>query len=244
VRDKKSYRHQFVQANGRTLFVNHTAMPHGGFINTFTDISEQRSAEQALQESEKRLRAVIDNVADAIHMWAFSRVDPAEFEPFDPCDSITAAVEHMGQRIALGNIDLTVSLPRDCGEVLGQPRRLKEVAINLLRNALEAVTAHPRAGDGAFIGTIEVSLRAEEDMVRIKVADSGGGIAPEVKEHLFGPFVTGTGLGLSVCHGIVEAMNGKIDTATRLDGTEFTVILPLHKAKRNARLKLRSTGRQ
>lgn len=243
VRNKESHSHNFVQANGRALFVNHTAMPGGGFINTFTDISRQRNAEQALQHSEERLRAVVENVADALHMRAFSRVDPAAFEPFDPRDSITAAVESMERQMALAKIDLTASLPRDCGKVLGQPRRLRQVVANLLWNAQGSVTAHPRAGDGTSIGTIDVSLRAEEGMLRIKVSDSSGGIAPEVKEHFFGPF-TGTGLGLPVSHGIVEAMNGKIDVATRPDGTDFTIILPLHKAKHKARRKIRSTGRK
>ncbi len=414
VRNKESYRQEFVQANGRTLFVSHTAMPGGGFVNTFTDISEQRRAEQALQESEERLRAILDNMADAIittdkaglirsynsaasrifgyavdeaigmdirtlipnpdfrprnqtsgtcnsetlaqrrdgtmfpidiavtsvnltgrrlqiaivrdiaeqkviqahllqssklatlgemsaamahemsqplstvllaagnglaridrkvatedylreileliaaqaerlgklivHMRAFSRVDPAEFEPFDPRDCVTAAVEFMRHQVALGNIDLKVSLPRDCGEVLGQSSQLEQVVINLLRNAHESVTAHPRTGEGTFIGTIEVSLLAEEGLVRIKVVDTGGGIAPEVKERIFEPFFTtkcvgqGTGLGLSVSHGIVAAMNGKIDVATRMEGADFTVILPLHKATRKARQKIRSTG--
>ncbi len=243
VRNKKSYSQDFVQANGRTLFVNHTAMPGGGFINTFTDISKQRWAEQALQESEQRLRAIVDNVADALHMRAFRRVDPAAFEPFDPRDSITAAVESMQRQMMLAKIDLTMSLPRDCGEVLGQPRRLKQAVVNLLRNAHGSMTAHPRAGDKAFVGTIDVSLRVEEGVVRIKVADSSGGIAPDVTEQFLGSF-TGTGLGLTVSRGIVEAMNGKIDVATRLDGTDFTIILPLHKVARKAGRKIRSSGRK
>lgn len=243
VRNKESYSQDFVQANGRTLFVSHTAMPGGGFINTFTDISKQRNAEQALQQSEERLRAVVENIADALHMRAFSRVDPAAFEPFDPRDSITAAVESMERQLALAKIDLRVSLPRHCGKVLGQPKRLRQVVANLLWNAQGSVTAHPLAGDGTFIGTIDLSMRAEEGMLRIRIAYSAGCTAPEAKEHVFGPF-TGTGLGLPVSHGLVEAMNGKIDVAARPDGTDFTIILPLHKAKSKPRQKKRSAVRR
>lgn len=246
VRNKASYRREFVQSNGRRLFVSHSAMPGGGFINTFTDISDQRGAEQALLQSEERLHAILDNVAEAIHTRAFSRVDPAEFERFDPRDSISAAVESMAAPMARDKVDLTVSLPRSCGEVLGQPRRLRQVVVNLLRHAHGFVSAHPRTGNGAFIGTIGVSLRTEEGMVRIKVSHDAGSVAPEIEERISEPLFTGTQLGLSVSRGIVEAMNGKIDIATRLDGADFTVILPLHQAKARprSRPKARSAARR
>jgi PAS domain-containing protein len=243
--NKESYRRDFVRANGLTLFVSHTAMPGGGFVNTFTDISEQRRAEQALRESEEHLRVILDNVADAI-----MTIDKSDFEPFDPRDSITAAVELMARQMTLANIDLTISLPPDCGAVLGRPSQLQQVMIDLLRNAHESVIAQPRTGEGSHIGTIEVSLRAEEGMVRIKVADSGGGMARELDNRIGEPILTagcvdtGSGLGLWVSQGIVAVMNGRIDVARTLDGAAFTVILPLHHAKRQVRRKVRTISRR
>ena len=60
------FRTEYSYPNGVTLFVNRAPMPGGGLINTFTDMSERKRAEQALRESEERLRAILDNVADAI----------------------------------------------------------------------------------------------------------------------------------------------------------------------------------
>lgn len=73
-------------------------------------------------------------------------------------------------------------------------------------------------------------------MVCVKVADQGPGIAPEVLPHIFEPFYSqkksdglpGMGLGLSVCHSLVQAMGGWIEVRTEVGlGTTFTVFLPL-----------------
>jgi PAS domain S-box-containing protein len=60
------YRTEYTYPTGVTLFVNRAPMPGGGLINTFTDMSERKRAEQALRQSEESLRAILDNVADAI----------------------------------------------------------------------------------------------------------------------------------------------------------------------------------
>jgi PAS domain S-box-containing protein len=405
-RNGQSYQREFLQANGRTLFVSHTAMPGGGFINTFTDISDRKRAELALQESEERLRAILDNVADAIittdraglvqscnaaaanifgytaeeaigmdirrlipssnfeprnqfsrvqasetvacrkdgslfpidiavtsvelpgrwlqiaivrdigqqkalqaqlfqasklatlgemaaamahemnqplnvmrmaadnglarierkmateaylrenlaliaaqaerlgkiivHMRVFSRVDPAEFESFDPRGSVTAAVELMSPQFALCNIQVSISLLDDCGEVLGLPSQLEQVMINLLSNAQDAVIANPRSCQDTGIGAITVGMTEEEGMIRIKVCDTGRGIPSETIGRIFDPFFTtkevgkGTGLGLSVSYGIIAAMGGKIDVFSSADGATFTVILPARRLPASA----------
>lgn len=87
------------------------------------------------------------------------------------------------------------------GVVRGSADRLKQVVLNLLLNAVDAVD-----GEGEVI----LELAAEGDTAVIAISDDGPGIAPEVRDHLFEPFVTtkpvgrGTGLGLAVCHTIVE----------------------------------------
>jgi len=107
---------------------------------------------------------------------------------------------------------------------------LKQVLINLVRNAAEAI-------DGA--GTVTLRTRAaraplgvrETDAVILEVADSGKGIAPEVEKRLFDPFFstkeTGTGLGLSIAARIVERHGGLLQYQTRPGhGTTFGVVLP------------------
>ncbi len=62
----EAFRTEYTFASGITLLVNRAAMPGGGLINTFTDMTERKLAELAVRESEERLRAILDNVADAI----------------------------------------------------------------------------------------------------------------------------------------------------------------------------------
>jgi signal transduction histidine kinase len=105
---------------------------------------------------------------------------------------------------------------------------LHQVLVNLLLNALQAMP------DG---GTLRVSIDGDADEVRVAVADTGRGIAPGDLPHLFEPFFTtgdgragerrGTGLGLSVSWGLVQAHGGRIDVqSTPEQGSTFTVRLP------------------
>ncbi|HEX4678565.1 MAG TPA: ATP-binding protein [Gaiellaceae bacterium] len=112
---------------------------------------------------------------------------------------------------------------------LADPMRLKQVLLNLVANAIK----YNSEGGSVTIDVSETGL----GMVSIAVTDTGAGIAPEKLEHLFTPFerlgaehgsVPGSGLGLVVTKGLVEAMGGSISvTSTIGSGTTFTVELPL-----------------
>jgi len=95
--------------------------------------------------------------------------------------------------------------------------QIQQVLVNLIRNAVDVLTESP----GRRELTIATAL-PEVGMVEISVADSGAGLAPQVREHLFQPFVTtkqkGMGLGLSICRTIVEAHGGKIAADERPGG--------------------------
>ncbi|QQR48389.1 PAS domain-containing protein [Myxococcus xanthus] len=103
------------------------------------------------------------------------------------------------------------------------PDQLRQVLINLVRNAFQA--AGPR-------GHVKVALTRAENEARIRIWDSGGGITEEMMGHLFEPFFTtrdgGTGLGLSTAHSIIRAHGGAIRVRSNPEeGTEFVVGLPL-----------------
>ncbi len=105
----------------------------------------------------------------------------------------------------------------------GDPLKLKEVIINLLKNSLEAT----EEGDSI---TLDVSTK--DRTLLIKVTDNGCGIAPEYLSSLFEPFVThkptGTGLGLAIAKGIIASHQGDISVESRKNnGTVFTICLPL-----------------
>ena len=102
--------------------------------------------------------------------------------------------------------------------------QLNQVVLNLLVNAAQAIDAR---------GRITISTGCEADRVWFEVADTGGGIEPEVLERIFEPFYTtkppgqGTGLGLSISYGIVQKHHGSINVTTQPgQGTTFRVSLP------------------
>jgi two-component system sensor kinase FixL len=103
--------------------------------------------------------------------------------------------------------------------------QIQQVVLNLVRNALEAMELVDRR-------ELRIATGARNGMAEVTVTDSGPGIAPEIAERLFQPFVstkeTGMGLGLSICREIVEAHHGRLTASPRPDGgTTFRFSLPL-----------------
>ena len=123
--------------------------------------------------------------------------------------------------------------------VLGDPTQVHQVLMNLATNAVQAMPSRGRLRvslevlrrDAPRIAT--VGTLAAGEYVVLEVADSGTGIPPEILERIFDPFFTtkevgvGTGLGLSLVHGIVIALGGAIDVASTVgEGSVFSVYLP------------------
>jgi len=112
-------------------------------------------------------------------------------------------------------------------KVNGSASELREVLVNLILNALDAM---PNGGD---LSVAVASWPNDPDQVALSVRDSGVGMTPEVRAHCFEPFFTtkgpgGTGLGLAMCYGIVRRHGGDItvESATG-EGTTVTIVLPI-----------------
>ena len=124
------------------------------------------------------------------------------------------------------DVSLVSELAPDLPRVSLSHPRLVQVLLNLLLNAGEVV---PREG-----GRVVIGARASgEGRVRVTVEDNGPGIPAEIRAHLFEPFFTtkpvgqGTGLGLAVCRGLVEAAGGTLVAETgSLGGARFVIELP------------------
>ncbi len=139
-----------------------------------------------------------------------------------------AARKIIGKEIE--DVRLDVDLPPSL-VVRGQRTQLTHLFINLLSNAGKALAAHASNG----IKTITVRATAEaDDRVTIEVWDNGPGIPEDILNRVFEPFFTtrevgsGMGMGLSICHTIVESHQGSMRVANRPEGGAiFTINLPL-----------------
>jgi signal transduction histidine kinase/iron only hydrogenase large subunit-like protein len=121
------------------------------------------------------------------------------------------------------NIKIKKVFDRNLQAIVADETQLKQVFLNIILNAAQAM-------EGS--GKLTISTVFDKKQIKVKIADTGPGIPPEVMVHLFDPFYTtkekGTGLGLAISYGIVEHHRGKIDVETDLGkGTTFIITLPV-----------------
>jgi len=122
------------------------------------------------------------------------------------------------------DVEFTTQLDFDHDLLLMDPVQIQQVLVNLIRNALEAM-------ENSAVKKLVISCtKSDSKMARIAVSDSGPGLEPHVAERLFHPFIStkssGMGLGLSICHTIVNAHGGKIWVEpSELGGTSFNFTL-------------------
>ena len=222
----------------------------GGIAHDFNNIlgaiiGYGELAHQGTQEG-STLRRHLDNVMHAAgrakslvdRILGFSRSGMGERVPVNIQFIVEETLELLEASLP-GNIRLEKQLSAGNAAVIGDATRLHQVAMNLCTNAMQAMAAG---------GTLSVVLEqvdltkprtvlrgtlAARPHVRLVVSDTGSGIPPQVIERIFDPFFTtkgvgeGTGLGLSLVHGIVSDLGGGIDVRSKVgEGTRFEIWLP------------------
>jgi len=123
----------------------------------------------------------------------------------------------------LSNMSLNLKL-QEIPNVLIDDKEIRQLILNLVRNALDAMTAN---------GVVTISTCHAQDSVILTIKDQGQGIEPKILENIGMPFLTtrdsGTGLGLAVCYSIAARHNAKISVQTGSAGTEFAIQFPVAK---------------
>jgi PAS domain S-box-containing protein len=193
-----------------------------------------RSAEEGNKKSLEVITQAVGDCSQTLRrLLDFSRRETTRHPmPVDLSELITSSVEiarpkwQAAAAERTGTIEVRVDASAPVF-TLGDSAELREVAINLIFNAVDAM---PQGG------TIEAGTRVEGKTARFWIADTGGGMPPEVMARIFEPFYTtkgerGTGLGLSASHGIIENHGGDINVISQPGkGTRFEIILPQHEA--------------
>jgi PAS domain S-box-containing protein len=161
-------------------------------------------------------------------------------QPTDVCiNDLLKDMNHILSRMMGENVELTMNLAPDLGNVRADPVQLQQVFINLAVNARDAMAE----GGEVEILTANVDFQTPTprdagtirpgNYISLAMRDSGAGMDEVTRTHLFEPFYTtkqdgeGLGLGLSTVYGIVKQSGGHVDVESELDkGTTFTVYLP------------------
>jgi signal transduction histidine kinase len=129
------------------------------------------------------------------------------------------------------NVQIITNLTNKKTLINMNKNKIKQVLINLMKNAFEAIEECNRSIEGM----IEIRTEISGQYVHIHIIDNGCGIPSETEDQLFTPFYStklkGSGMGLSICHKIIKEHLGRICwSSANATGTKFTIELPLHQS--------------
>jgi len=172
-----------------------------------------------IEDETLRAKEIVDGLLD------LSRPLPAGEAPVDLRALSDEVVSRLGEARLLDGISVSVD---GRASAPGHPEKLRQVLVNLVRNAAEA------AGAG---GKVEVRLAERDETAEVAVEDSGPGIPPDSRPRLFEPFFTtkprGVGLGLAISRAIARAHGGELAAdGAGAGGARFALRLPLRRAGR------------
>ena len=172
-----------------------------------------------IHEAARRISGLVTAIKGYTHM------DQAVVAgPVDLVRGLADTVTVLNAKARGKAITVTIAAPDDLPPARGFAGELNQIWSNLIDNALDA------APNG---GRVEVSARVERRGVVVRVVDDGAGIAPEVRDRMFEPFVTskpvgkGTGLGLDIVRRLAAHNDAEIEVESVPGRTEFRVILPI-----------------
>ncbi len=178
---------------------------------------------QRVVEAADRCARIVKNFLD------LARQRPSERQSVNLNQVARDAVELLAYGLRVDTIEVDLRLDPELPLLWADGHQLHQVVVNLVSNAHQAMRDHgqPR------VLTVTTGMAAGGGRAWIAVADTGPGMSPEVRERIFEPFFTtkpegqGTGLGLSLCQGIVESHEGRIQVESEPGrGTTFTIELP------------------
>lgn len=235
LRHLEAMRDQFISSVSHELRTPLTTIM--GFAELLADglagpmSDEAREFVLEIKRAGHRITNLVDELLDDARLQAGTfQVHP---EPVEPISRLRAVACSLGPQLKTKDLRLELDLPPTCQELQADPRRLDQVLLNLLSNAIRHSPAH---------GVIELRLVSRESGIRIEVRDHGPGIRPEDHTLLFqryrqiGPTASGgTGLGLAIARAIVEAHGGRIGVESRPGcGATFWFWLPGRAAEMHA----------
>ena len=167
----------------------------------------------------------IDNIVQ--NFLEFSRPPKLKMQQISPSVVVDLVIQLLEHRLKSYDVTIKIIRRQSLPEIQADPEQLKEVLVNIVMNACEAM----ERGGKMVIHEEETFVKPQGRVAVIRLSDNGPGIAESIKEKIFQPFFTtkeeGTGLGLSIATRIMEEHKGWIDvTSKEGEGTTFVISLP------------------
>lgn len=189
-----------------------------------SDSMEEAKEYFGLIESDtQRANKILQNLLE------FARPPEMEMEPLGLNDVVQGALQLCRHQLQMQGVKVETSLAEGLGGIQGNNNQLRQVLLNLMMNAGQAMAE-------SATKRVTVATALDGDFVKVLVQDTGPGMTAEVMQHLFKPFFTtkrrglGTGLGLSVSRSIIEAHKGTLTAESQVgQGATFIVRLPVRK---------------
>jgi len=185
-------------------------------------------------------RHLLDLINDVLDL---SKIEAGQlqvrFEPFDLAGSIARCTASLTPQAEAKSLSLCCEVAQDIGEIRSDRRRVEQILLNLLNNAIKFTLR----GEVRIKATRIAEARFEGrdrpiEAVRVRISDTGIGIREEDLSSLFRPFSQidtglarqheGTGLGLAICRRLIELLGGRIEVrSVWQQGSEFEFVLPV-----------------
>ncbi len=173
-------------------------------------------------------------------LLGFSRAKQGVEQQANLHESVTTLTDFVSQTRIAKKVELETDVASDLPQVNADPREIQQVLLNLINNAVAAINSST--------GVVRIcASQIDDSWVELRVTDTGKGIPAEIRTSVFDPFFTtkefgeGTGLGLSLCYGLVKKWGGTIDFDShtseddpdKVSGTVFKIRIPVYDAEFN-----------
>ena len=210
-------------------------------IKTFAQLLPERYNDSDFRETFSNLIGhEIDRIDSLVNqLLRFARPAKPHLQPMHVHEILEKSLLLLGHRLYQKDIKLTRSWQANVDTIRADADQLEQVFLNFFINAMDAmknggelsISTQLRT-DEEWLSPLAQTNGENHEVLRITIRDSGEGIRGEDLAHVFDPFFTtkdyGTGLGLSVVHGIIQEHGGQIEVESELKkGTAFHILLPL-----------------
>ncbi len=223
-----------VEASQRLAQLGKLAADVAHEVNSPVSVISARAEMSMLKDAKKddvmnNLKIIVDQCGQATsivkRLLMFSKPSRGEFTEVNITETMDFILELLSQQFIITGVKVIKDFSADVPLIKVDNKQIQEVFMNLIRNAIEAMADTDNA-------SVKISINTLGENVKLDITDTGEGISEENMKKIFDPFFTtkthGTGLGLSVCYGILKIHKGDLKyTSTPGKGTTATVLLPI-----------------